>query len=71
LSQGESENGLSRIYGGIHFPFDNVQGQALGVKVAAYVLLHGPHPRDHFEGGKDGRFWQEPEPFGDDRSVLK
>ena len=44
LSQGKWENGLSRIYGGIHFPFDNEEGQAIGNKVAAYVLLFGPHP---------------------------
>ncbi len=43
LSQGESENGLSRIYGGIHFNFDNIQGQSVGNQVAAYVLAHGPH----------------------------
>jgi len=56
LSQGESENGLSRIYGGIHFSFDNIQGQALGVKVAAYVLLHGPHSLPRHEG-QDGNGW--------------
>jgi membrane-associated phospholipid phosphatase len=44
LSQFESENGLSRIYGGIHYSFDNEQGQLIGVKVAAYVLTHGPQP---------------------------
>ncbi len=48
LSQGESENGLSRIYGGIHYSFDNIQGQALGLKVAAYDLIHGPHPTGLF-----------------------
>ena len=42
LFQGEIENGLSRIYGGIHFAFDNIQGQVLGTKVAAYVLFNGP-----------------------------
>lgn len=42
LTQIEIENGLSRIYGGIHFSFDNVQGQKVGNKVAAYVLKHGP-----------------------------
>jgi hypothetical protein len=52
LSEGESENGLSRIYGGIHFEFDNVQGQALGVKVAVYDLLHGPQFKDFF-GDRD------------------
>jgi len=49
LSQAESENGLSRIYGGIHYSFDNIQGQSLGVKVAVYDLLHGPHPSDLFD----------------------
>jgi len=49
LSQGESENGLSRIYGGIHYSFDNIQGQSLGVKVAVYDLLHGPHPSGLFD----------------------
>ena len=42
LSQIESENGLSRIYGGIHYTFDNIEGQAVGTKVAAYVLANGP-----------------------------
>ena len=49
LSVGESENGLSRIYGGIHFSFDNSQGQSLGLKVAAYDLVHGPHLSGHFD----------------------
>jgi hypothetical protein len=43
LTQIESENGLSRIYGGIHFAFDNSAGQALGKNVANYVLANGPH----------------------------
>jgi len=55
LSQGESENGLSRIYGGIHYSFDNEQGQLIGIKTAAYVLWHGPHIRRGGDGGGDGR----------------
>jgi membrane-associated phospholipid phosphatase len=43
LSQLESDNGLSRIYGGIHYTFDNVEGQAVGALVAAYTLANGPH----------------------------
>src|SRR4029077_19238360 len=31
LTQIEVENGLSRIYGGIHFSFDNKAGQILGL----------------------------------------
>lgn len=42
LSQIEEENGLSRIYGGIHFSFDNKEGQKVGNQVATYVLAHGP-----------------------------
>lgn len=42
LSQGEEENGLSRIYGGIHYSFDNTAGQSIGRQVAAYVLEKGP-----------------------------
>jgi hypothetical protein len=42
LSQGESENGWSRIYGGIHYSFENEAAQKIGRQVAAYVLAHGP-----------------------------
>jgi PAP2 superfamily len=42
LSDGESENGLSRIYGGIHYSFDNSSGQKIGRQVAQYVLEKGP-----------------------------
>jgi hypothetical protein len=61
LSTGESENGLSRIYGGIHFAFDNTQGQSLGLKVAAYDLIHGPHWLDAFDDHHD-RHDNQPEP---------
>ncbi len=44
LTQIEVDNGLSRIYGGIHFSFDNEAGQQLGTDVANYVLTHGPQP---------------------------
>lgn len=42
LTQIEVDNGLSRIYGGIHFSFDNEAGQKLGTDVSNYVLTHGP-----------------------------
>jgi len=53
LSQGEEENGLSRIYGGIHYPFDNEVGQNLGIKVAAYVLQNGPRFLDRHDDDDD------------------
>jgi len=43
LSEVESENGLSRIYGGIHFAFDNTVGQEMGRKVAEFIFRTGPH----------------------------
>ena len=44
FSQAAQENGMSRIYLGIHFSFDNVQGQACGRAVADYVVLHALQP---------------------------
>ncbi|MDB6064091.1 MAG: superfamily protein [Pedosphaera sp.] len=54
LSQGETENGLSRIYGGIHYSFDNLEGQKVGRKVAAFVLTHGPRPIETFAENHHG-----------------
>jgi hypothetical protein len=42
LSNGEWENGWSRIYGGIHYPFENDAAQKLGKQVADFVLTNGP-----------------------------
>ena len=42
LSNGEWENGWSRVYGGIHYPFENDAAQKLGKEVADYVLVNGP-----------------------------
>jgi hypothetical protein len=42
LSAGESENRWSRIYGGIHYQFDNDASQKLGELVAEYILAKGP-----------------------------
>ncbi|MFM8331362.1 MAG: vanadium-dependent haloperoxidase [Candidatus Methylumidiphilus sp.] len=38
LTQAEVENGLSRLYGGIHWGADNLYGQNVGVEVADLVL---------------------------------
>ncbi len=42
LSDGESENRWSRVYGGIHYDFDNAASQILGQQVADFVLTKGP-----------------------------
>lgn len=38
LNAAANEAGLSRIYGGIHFSFDNVSGQQIGTNIAQYVM---------------------------------
>jgi len=40
FSQAAAEAGVSRIYGGIHWDFDNTQGLASGKRVGQYVLSH-------------------------------
>ncbi|ASU35036.1 vanadium-dependent haloperoxidase [Mucilaginibacter xinganensis] len=45
ISQVEFENGYSRIYGGIHYAFENSAAQDVGRKVAGWVLKNGPHKR--------------------------
>jgi hypothetical protein len=42
LSTVEWENGYSRIYGGIHYAFENTAAQNVGRKVADYTLANGP-----------------------------
>ena len=44
FSQAAAENGMSRIYLGIHYSFDNIQGQAVGRFVADYVVQHALKP---------------------------
>jgi hypothetical protein len=43
LSQLSAENGMSRIYGGIHYPFSNLPSQQVGRKIGEYALQNGPH----------------------------
>lgn len=45
FSQAARENGRSRVYLGIHWNFDDVQGRATGDKVAGYVFSHELKPR--------------------------
>ncbi len=40
LNAAANEAGLSRIYGGIHFSFDNTFGQQIGANVSSYVLAN-------------------------------
>ena len=50
LSQASAENGRSRIYLGIHWNFDDVQGRALGAQVGDWTFDHIARPR-HGNGG--------------------
>ena len=38
LSDMQIENGLSRIYNGVHWSYDNLQGQALGTNIAGHIV---------------------------------
>jgi hypothetical protein len=38
FDEAANEAGMSRIYGGIHYPFDNVVGQEIGQKIGQMVL---------------------------------
>ncbi|MDQ3134026.1 MAG: PA-phosphatase, partial [Acidobacteriota bacterium] len=43
-----NEQERARVYGGIHFTFDQVAGQSAGRNVANYVFLNVMRPRrDH------------------------
>jgi hypothetical protein len=44
LSQAEEENGQSRIYLGIHWSFDKIEGIKQGRRVADYVFSHAFQP---------------------------
>ena len=41
LSQAEEENGMSRIYIGVHWRFDKTWGNVLGRRVGDYVFERG------------------------------
>src|SRR5262249_25111721 len=51
FSQAAEESGLSRIYGGIHWSFDNEQGLATGEAVGHFVFDHNFRP---LSGGRSG-----------------
>lgn len=38
LSDMQIENGLSRIYNGVHWSYDNTEGQALGTNIAQHIV---------------------------------
>lgn len=44
FSQADEENGMSRIYLGIHWTFDKTAGQQIGHNVADYVMQHAALP---------------------------
>jgi hypothetical protein len=54
FTQAAEEAGMSRIYGGFHWQFDNTAGQKCGRLVGNYVMNHvltDRHDDDHDDGG--------------------
>lgn len=45
FDQAANEAGMSRVYGGIHYPFDNEVGQEIGQKIAKMVLATELKPK--------------------------
>jgi hypothetical protein len=54
FSAAAEENGQSRIYLGIHWSFDKVQGIACGDSIADYVFAHLLRPAEDDRGEGDG-----------------
>ena len=44
FSQAQLENGASRLYLGVHFGFDNFQGQLLGTEIADAIIVRSDDP---------------------------
>ena len=40
FQQAQEENGISRIYNGVHWNWDNIAGQNIGVSIGQYVPAH-------------------------------
>src|SRR5262245_7373931 len=54
FSSAAAEAGQSRIYGGIHFQFDNQLGLAGGRRLGEYVFANFLRPRDYDDHGERG-----------------
>jgi len=44
FSQAQLETGASRLYLGVHYGYDNLQGQLLGIRVADTIIAHSSDP---------------------------
>jgi hypothetical protein len=55
FSQAAAENGRSRIYLGIHWNFDDIQGEALGRSVGDWVFQNAGQPKS-FEDSSETHF---------------
>jgi hypothetical protein len=63
FSQAAEENGRSRIYLGIHWQFDNTEGQKLGRQIADFVFANAmtrDDDHDHGHGHGHGDFSHGP-----------
>ena len=51
----------ARVYGGIHFRFDQEAGGRLGDDIASYIYRHNLRPGKHSHGHDDGENQNEDE----------
>jgi hypothetical protein len=58
-----AEAGRSRVYGGIHYQFDNANGLALGGEVAGFVVGGFLNPRNDDDGGDFRAVTAKPAPM--------
>lgn len=63
FSEAAIESGVSRIYGGIHWDFDNVEGLATGEALGEFVVENLLEPADSSSSVLRGS-WAGPDPFG-------
>ncbi|MCA9448424.1 MAG: vanadium-dependent haloperoxidase, partial [Candidatus Omnitrophica bacterium] len=59
FTQAELENGLSRVYLGVHWRFDSTEGTAIGNQIADQIFKSFLRPKHDGDIDKDGKIGPE------------